>query len=104
MLLNADQVGVLVHCGSLGLGHQVCTDYVARMGSAMEKYGITLPDRQLACVPIQSEEGQAYLGAMRAAANFAWANRQAILFLLRGAFQRVFGDGLQIEMVYDVCH
>jgi len=104
MGLRADQVVVLVHCGSRGLGHQVCTDYLAQMGSAMKKYGITLPDRQLACVPTQSEEGQAYLGAMRAAANFAWANRQTILHLLRAAFQRVFGQGLKIEMVYDVCH
>jgi tRNA-splicing ligase RtcB len=69
MELLEDQVVVLVHCGYRGLGHQVCTDYLAQMGDAMKKYGITLPDRQLACVPIQSPEGQAYLGAMRAAAN-----------------------------------
>src|SRR5215471_12310597 len=68
MGLHADQVVVLVHCGSRGLGHQVCTDFLAQMGSAMKKYEITLPDRQLACVTTQSEEGQAYLGAMRAAA------------------------------------
>jgi tRNA-splicing ligase RtcB len=104
MGLEPDQVVILVHCGSRGLGHQVCTDFLAQMGSAMKKYDISLPDRQLACVPIQSEEGQAYLGAMRAAANFAWANRQAILHLLRGGFQRIFGEGLQIKMVYDVCH
>jgi tRNA-splicing ligase RtcB (3'-phosphate/5'-hydroxy nucleic acid ligase) len=104
MGLHRDQVVVLVHCGSRGLGHQVCTDYLAQMGSAMKKYNITLPDRQLACVPTRSEEGQAYLGAMRAAANFAWANRQMILHLLRAAFQRIFGEGLQIGMVYDVCH
>jgi tRNA-splicing ligase RtcB (3'-phosphate/5'-hydroxy nucleic acid ligase) len=104
MGLQQDQVVILVHCGSRGLGHQVCTDYLAQMGSAMKKYNITLPDRQLACVPIQSEEGQAYLGAMRAAANFAWANRQTILHFLRGALQRIFGQRLQIQMVYDVCH
>src|SRR5215472_4793136 len=104
MGLKLDQVVVLVHCGSRGLGHQVCTDYLAQMGAAMKKYSITLPDRQLACVPIQSEEGQAYLAAMRAAANFAWANRQAILHLLRGAFQRIFGEGARMDLVYDVCH
>src|SRR6185312_10666038 len=68
------------------------------------KYGIQLPDRQLACGPIQSEEGRQYLGAMRAAANFAWANRQGILHFLRGAFRRVFGDGTRLDLLYDVCH
>jgi tRNA-splicing ligase RtcB len=95
---------VLVHCGSRGLGHQVCTDFLAQMGAAMKKYDISLPDRQLACVPIQSEEGQSYLAAMRAAANFAWANRQAILHFLRGAFGRIFGQETRIDVVYDVCH
>ncbi len=97
------QVVVLAHCGSRGLGHQVCTDYLAQMGAAMKKYGIELPDRQLACVPIQSPEGQAYLAAMRAAANFAWANRQAILHFLRGSLQRIFGD-VRVDLIYDVCH
>jgi tRNA-splicing ligase RtcB (3'-phosphate/5'-hydroxy nucleic acid ligase) len=104
MGLELDQVVVLVHCGSRGLGHQVCTDFLAQMGAAMKKYDITLPDRQLACVPIQSEEGQAYLAAMRASANFAWANRQAILHFLRGAFRRIFGHHTRIDVVYDVCH
>lgn len=104
MGLEANQVVVLAHCGSRGLGHQVCTDFLAQMGAAMQKHEITLPDRQLACVPIQSEEGQAYLGGMRAAANFAWANRQAILHFLRGAFRRIFGQQLRIDVVYDVCH
>lgn len=104
MGLAEDQVVVLIHCGSRGLGHQVCTDHLARMGPAMKKYGISLPDRQLACVPIQSEEGQAYLAAMRASANFAWANRQAILHLVRGAFQKVFGKGVRLDLIYDVCH
>jgi tRNA-splicing ligase RtcB len=102
--LEAGQVVVLIHSGSRGLGHQVCTDYLAQMGPAMKKYDITLPDRQLACVPIQSEEGQAYLGAMRAAANFAWANRQGITHFLRRAFRKVFGEGVRLEVVYDVCH
>ena len=104
MGLEEKMVLVLVHCGSRGLGHQVCTDYVAQMGDAMKKYGITLPDRQLACVPIQSSEGQSYLAAMRAAANFAWANRQTILHFLRDSFQRVVGAHAEIHVVYDVCH
>jgi tRNA-splicing ligase RtcB (3'-phosphate/5'-hydroxy nucleic acid ligase) len=102
--LAAGQVLVLIHSGSRGLGHQVCTDYVAEMNKVMPKYSITLPDRQLACGPIGSPEGQAYLGAMRAAANFAWANRQAILHFLRGAFRRIFGDSARLDLIYDVCH
>jgi tRNA-splicing ligase RtcB len=98
------QVVVLIHSGSRGLGHQVCTDYVALMNQVMPKYGIKLPDRQLACAPICSEEGQSYLGAMAAAANFAWANRQGILHFLRGAFRRIFGDSVRLELIYDVCH
>src|SRR5579862_527739 len=78
MGIAAGEVVVLIHSGSRGLGHQVCTDYVAQMNTVMKKYEITLPDRQLACAPTQSAEGKAYLGAMAAAANFAWANRQAI--------------------------
>jgi tRNA-splicing ligase RtcB len=104
MGLEPGRVVVLVHCGSRGLGHQVCTDYLAQMGAAMKRYGITLPDRQLACVPIRSPEGQAYLAAMRASANFAWANRQAILHFLRGAFAKVFGAGMRLDLIYDVCH
>lgn len=104
MGIEEGQVVVLIHCGSRGLGHQVCTDFLAQMGPAMKRYGITLPDRQLACVPIQSEEGQKYLKAMRGAANFAWANRQAILHLLRESFVGVFGARARLEVVYDVCH
>ena len=74
------------------------------MGSAMKKYGITLPDRQLACVPIQSPEGQQYLAAMNAAANFAWANRQAVTYFARSAFQRIFGEGVKLRLIYDVTH
>jgi tRNA-splicing ligase RtcB len=104
MELEEGQTVVLIHCGSRGLGHQVCTDYLAQMGAAMRKYNISLPDRQLACVPIQSPEGQAYLSAMRASANFAWANRQAILHLLRGSFRKIFGDAARLSLIYDVCH
>ena len=104
MGLQMNQIVVLVHSGSRGLGHQVCTDYLRQMGDAMKRYEITLPDRQLACVPIHSPEGQSYLAAMRAAANFAWANRQTMLHFLRRSFQRVFGPSVELEMVYDVCH
>lgn len=102
--VSEGQVVVLIHSGSRGLGHQVCTDYVREMDAAMTKYGIAVPDRQLACVPIQSKEGQSYLAAMRAAANFAWANRQGITHFLRGAFQRIFGKAARLDAIYDVCH
>ena len=102
--LSEGQVVVLIHTGSRGLGHQVCTDFLAQMGAAMKKYNITLPDRQLACVPIQSPEGQDYLGAMYAAANFAWANRQAITHFTRRTLERIFGDSTAVRVVYDVAH
>jgi tRNA-splicing ligase RtcB (3'-phosphate/5'-hydroxy nucleic acid ligase) len=104
MSIRPGQVVVLIHSGSRGLGHQVCTDYVALMNQVMAKYKIILPDRQLACAPASSEEGRSYLGAMAAAANFAWANRQAITYFLRGAFQRVLGKDSRLDLVYDVCH
>ena len=104
MGLAKNQVVVLIHSGSRGLGHQVCTDFLREMGAAMKRYGIEIPDRQLACVPVQSKEGQAYLSAMRGAANFAWANRQGITHFLRGAFKRIFGDATQLDLIYDVCH
>jgi tRNA-splicing ligase RtcB len=102
--LAVGQVVVLIHSGSRGLGHQVCTDSLRDMDESMHRYGIDLPDRQLACVPVHSKEGQEYLGAMRAAANFAWANRQGITHFTRGAFQRIFGEGQELRVVYDVCH
>jgi tRNA-splicing ligase RtcB len=102
--LEQDQVVVLIHCGSRGLGHQVCTDSLKTMGEAMRRYGIELPDRQLACVPADSPEGRDYLGAMAASANFAWANRQAITHATRGAFRRVLGDDASLRVVYDVAH
>ncbi len=102
--LEAGSVVVLVHCGSRGLGHQVCTDFLKTMGEAMRRYGIEMPDRQLACVPIQSPEGKAYLGAMAAAANFAWANRQAIAHFTRQSFAKVFGEQARLRVVYDVAH
>jgi tRNA-splicing ligase RtcB len=102
--LEKDQVVVLIHCGSRGLGHQVCTDFLKQMGAAMQKYSIELPDRQLACVPMHSPEGRSYLAAMGAAANFAWANRQAISHFGRQAIQRVCGQETTIRVVYDVAH
>ena len=102
--LAKDQVVVLIHSGSRGLGHQVCTDYVSLMNKVMPGYGISLPDRQLACGPIRSGEGRQYLAAMCAAANFAWANRQGILHFLRGVFARIFGADARLDLIYDVCH
>ncbi len=102
--LLKQQVVVLIHSGSRGLGHQVCTDWVSAMNKALPRYGYTLPDRQLACGPIRSPEGEQYLAAMGAAANFAWANRQGILHFLRSAFRRVMGEDAHLTLVYDVCH
>jgi tRNA-splicing ligase RtcB len=101
--LHQGQVVVLMHSGSRGLGHQVCTDYLDLMQEAMKRYAIVVIDRQLACVPIQSREGQDYLAAMAAAANFAFANRQMITHWTRNAFERVLGNG-DLKVVYDVCH
>lgn len=105
--LRPGQVVVLIHCGSRGLGHQVCTDYVRDFQKVLGKYGITLPDRELVCAPLDSPEGQAYLAAMRAAANFAFANRQTLAALLRESFEQVLGrSGLPfgLRQVYDVAH
>lgn len=101
--LQIDQIVVLMHSGSRGLGHQVCTDYLDLMQEGMKRYGITVIDRQLACVPIRSPEGQDYLAAMAAAANFAFANRQMITHWTRQAFERILGRS-DLSVVYDVCH
>lgn len=101
------QIVVLIHSGSRGLGHQVCTDHLRVCERAAKGFGISLVDRQLACVPLKSDEGQSYFGAMCAAANFAWANRQVMTHLVRESFERVFKRGweqLGIELVYDVAH
>jgi len=102
--LEAGRITVLVHTGSRGLGHQVCTDYVRLMDQVMPRYGITLPDRELACAPFASEEGKRYFAAMCAAANFAWSNRQQITHLVRGVFRRFFGAAGGLRLVYDVAH
>ena len=101
------QVTVLIHSGSRGFGHQVCTDYLATMERALKKYSIQLPDRQLACTPIHSHEARAYLGAMRAAANYAWANRQCMTHWAREVFHKLFRKSprdLGMWVVYDVAH
>ncbi|MDQ3865454.1 MAG: RtcB family protein [Actinomycetota bacterium] len=104
--LRHGQVTVLVHSGSRGLGHQVCTDYVKRMDAVAPRYGIRLVDRQLACAPQSSPEGRAYLAAMAAASNFAWANRHAIGDVIRRAVSRVLGRDAATgtRQVYDVAH
>ncbi len=99
-----DQVAVLIHTGSRGLGHQVATDYLRQMIKAMPIYGIELPDRELAGVPFASPEGQAYFNAMAAAANFAWANRQLISWEARNVWKSVFGENKKLNLLYDVAH
>ena len=103
--LSKDQIVILIHTGSRGLGHQVATDHLRVMMSAMSKYDIKLPDRELACVPFDSPEGQDYYHAMCAAANFAWCNRQIITHQCRRAWQEMFGkkDG-KLQLLYDVAH
>src|SRR5574341_1591125 len=101
--LEAGQVTVMIHCGSRGLGHQVCSDHVHTMLAAMGGYHIQVPDRQLACAPVSSPEGQAYLGAMAAAANFGRANRHLLASAARDAFQQATGDR-RLDLVYDVSH
>jgi len=104
--LHEGQLTVLIHSGSRGLGHQVCTDYVHGMDAAQKRYGITLPDRQLACAPQSSPEGRAYLAAMAAAANFAWANRHAMAHAVRESVRRVLGETAAdgTRQIYDVAH
>jgi len=101
------QITVMIHCGSRGFGHQVCDDYLEVMELAVRKYGIWLPDRQLACAPFKSPEGQNYFAAMKCAVNYAFANRQCITHNVRQAFEKVFGtswEKLGIRVVYDVAH
>jgi len=108
--MGIDQIGqvmLLVHCGSRGLGHQTADDYIGVMVNAMKKYNLELPDRQLACAPLDSQEGQDYLAAMMCAANYAWANRQCIAHWVREAFCQVLGKGeadAGLELIYDVTH
>ena len=107
MGIKEGTITVLIHCGSRGFGHQVCSDYLRVSEQSMERYGIDLPDRELACVPNTSEEGESYRKAMFSALNFAWSNRQMITHWTRKSFGRVFGrseSDLGMGMVYDVAH
>jgi tRNA-splicing ligase RtcB len=101
--LHPGQVCVMIHSGSRGLGHQICTDHVRLMSKAMERYDIDVPDRQLACVPVESPEGEAYMAAMAAAANYGRANRQMLTVAVRAAFERVLGVS-DLDLLYDVSH
>lgn len=101
--LRRNTVCVMIHSGSRGLGHQVCTDFLETMNASMSKYNIRVVDRQLACVPIQSKEGRSYIAAMAASANFAFANRQIMTHWIREVFRDVLGRGT-IRVLYDVAH
>jgi tRNA-splicing ligase RtcB len=98
------QLTILLHTGSRGLGHQVCTDYVKRMDQAASRYGLHLPDRQLACAPLSSPEGKDYFAAMACAANFAWGNRQILTHRVREVLRRVLRREVEARVVYDVAH
>ena len=105
--LDLGQVMVMIHSGSRGLGYQVCDEYARGMVRCLEKYNIRVPDRQLACAPVKSPEGEAYIAAMRCAANYAWANRQSLMHLARKSFERVLGESwekLGMHLIYDVAH
>src|SRR2546425_1235368 len=105
--LSLGQVAIIIHSGSRGLGHQTCEDALKVMGKAMEKYHITVPDRQLACAPISSPEGQKYLAAMACAANYAWVNREVMMSLAEQAFLaalQISPRDLGMRLIYDVCH
>jgi len=105
--LEEGQVTIMIHCGSRGAGHQICTDHLRVLSQAVKKYGIDLPDKQLACAPAQSNEAQNYFKAMACGANYAWANRQVITHWTREVFERFFGkdmDELGMDLVYDVAH
>jgi len=107
MGLKEGTITILVHCGSRGFGHQVCSDYLRVAEQAMAKYDINLPDRELACVPNNSEEGESYRKAMFSALNFAWSNRQMLTHWTRKSFERVFNQtesDLEMKLVYDVSH
>lgn len=106
-IFEEDQVTVMIHTCSRGLGHQVCSDYLRRMEHVVHKYGIKLPDRELVNVPFTSQEGQDYFSAMKCAANYAWANRQMIVHWVRESFEQVFGkdaESMGLHIIYDVAH
>lgn len=105
--LDLGQVMVMIHSGSRGFGYQICDEYSKGMIRCLQKYSINVPDRQLACAPVNSPEAKQYLGAMRCAANYAWANRQCLMHLTRESFEKVFGMSWQkmgMSLIYDVAH
>jgi len=105
--LDLGQITVMIHSGSRGLGYQVCDDYTRSMIHCLQKYNINVPDRQLACAPVNSPEGKSYLAAMKCAANYAWANRQCLMYLTRCTFEKVLGVPWQkigMHLIYDVAH
>jgi len=105
--LSLGQITLMIHSGSRGLGYQVCEDYTRSMVSCLSKYNINIPDWQLACAPLNSQEGKNYLGAMKCAANYAWANRQCLMHLSRKVFEKVLGGSWQklgMFLIYDVAH
>jgi tRNA-splicing ligase RtcB len=107
MGLETGTLALSIHCGSRGFGHQICTDFVQSFQSAVKRYGIELPDRELVCAPLNSPEGEAYLAAMRAAANYAFANRQVLAHNARRAFEETFAGKLKnwhLHQVYDLAH
>lgn len=107
MGLNEGFLVVQIHCGSRGFGHQICTDYVREFQGAVRRYGITLPDRELVCAPLDSPEGQDYLAAMRCAANYAFANRQVLTYYARKAFEETLAGKVKnwhLHQVYDIAH
>jgi tRNA-splicing ligase RtcB len=106
-ITHIGQITVMIHTGSRGLGYQVCDDNVKVLGKVTRKYGIEIPDRQLACAPIESPEGKSYFAQMACAANYAWANRQCIMHWVREAFERILGvkaEQIGMHLVYDVAH
>ncbi|MFH2137691.1 MAG: RtcB family protein [Candidatus Omnitrophota bacterium] len=105
--LEKGQITVMIHTGSRGFGHQVCTDYIKTMLNCLRKYEINVPDKQLACAPVESKEGERYLSAMNCAANYAWANRQVLMQYTRDVFEKVFNQSwekLGMNLIYDVSH
>ncbi|MEW5758724.1 MAG: RtcB family protein [Candidatus Omnitrophota bacterium] len=105
--LEENQITIMIHSGSRGFGYQVCDDYTKSMIQCLQKYNINVPDRQLACAPVNSQEARAYLGAMRCAANYAWANRQCLMYLARDVFEKFFNKSwpsMGMDLIYDVAH
>jgi tRNA-splicing ligase RtcB len=102
--IKKGQIMVMIHTGSRGLGYQICDDYLKVMRTAVSKYKINLIDRQLACAPFKSDEGQRYFKAMKCGANYAWANRQCIMHWVRESLYKILGENTKVDLIYDVCH